>query len=510
MKKAADRVAAVLENLENNLEPAALLARFDAHTMVSKGDLDDNTLGHAYYTVYYGHVKPAHSPISARPSRKTLIELYAPRKTKPSPTSLSVVEQTNPAVYASNVCDEILQYNHVVPPPVFCRAIRNVHPRELKNDYYHDPNICGATFEEHLAMVNRRLRAYFSSNRDLDDVLSGIKKCLCLRMLSSNMYYYRDNPAGLDPEIAKLMQFYTLTDFLHASSPDAYRNHLHMIRKYNALKIFIDKLVALGPSFLSTHYFIFDEITHNLDLGLFDRLYDEPAYFPCADFPQCITELKRNISADDILFSMQLRNHSLNHKQIVDNGLMLLQFFENRIKQDNALALNTTEDDDVAHEVFQMTGQAIQHLPLPLHTHEHTLFAKFDKKLLDKIRMISIPLTKKKKVLPLPIRIHSVPFQALIISPRMFRARNIPYRSGSVSVHRASPPPSGSVSVHRPGSVQRMSPPPSVSVHRASPPPPSSPRTKKRSRSPSPSRSHSEKRPRGGAKSKTRRSKTRK
>jgi hypothetical protein len=494
MKKAADRVAAVLENLENNLEPAALLARFDAHTMVSKGDLDDNTLGHAYYTVYYGHVKPAHSPISARPSRKTLIELYAPRKTKPSPTSLSVVEQTNPAVYASYVCDEILQYNHVVPPPVFCRAIRNVHPHELKNDYYHRDEICGATFEEHLAMVNRRLNEYFLFNRDLDDVLSGIKKCLCLRMLSSNMYHYRDKPAGLDPAIAKLMQFYTLTDFLHASSPDAYHNHLHMIRKYNALKIFIDKLVALGPSFLSTHYFIFDEITHNLDLGLFDRLYDESAYFPCADFPQCITELKRTISAEniDVLFSMPI--HSLSHKQIVDNGLILLQFLENRIKQDNALALDTTADDYVAHEVFQITGEAIDQLPVHTHQHEYTLFAKFDKKLLDKIR-ISIPLKKKKKViLPRPIRMHSVPFQELvqlIISPRMFRARNIPYRSGSVSVHRASPPPSGS-------------------VHRASPPPPSSPRTKKRSRSPSPSRSHSEKRPRGGAKSKTRRYKTRK
>jgi hypothetical protein len=454
------------------------------------------------------------------PKTTSLLKMYEQTSAATAATSatasINVVKQTDPAVYVASVCDAILPYTHmIIPAPLFCQVIRNVHPRELKNDYYHDPNICGATFEEHLVMVNARLRAYFLSNRDLDDVLSGIKKCLCLRMLSSNMYYYRDNPAGLVPAIAKLMQFYTLTDFLHASSPDAYHNHLHMIRKYNALKRFIDKVLGLGPSFMSTHYFIFDEITHNLDLGLFDRLYDEPAYFPCADFPQCITELKRNISAEniDVLFSMPI--HSLSHKQIVDNGLILLQFLENRIKQDNALALDTTADDYVAHEVFQITGEAIDQLPVHTHPHEYTLFAKFYKKLLDKIR-ISIPLKKKKKViLPRPIRMHSVPFQELvqlIISPRMFRAaRNSPYR----------PYRSGSVSVHRPGSVQRMSPPPSVSVHRASPPPsgsvhraspppPSSPRTKKRSRSPSPSRSHSEKRPRGGAKSKTRRSKTRK
>ena len=506
--KINNRVASILARLPNNLEPDALLRAINEPTMVSKGDLDNNTLGHAYYTLYHGLDRPRSS---VTPASISLLKLYGvnPSAAAEKAAALNVVKQTNPAVYASDVCDAILQYNGVIPPDVFCQAIRNVHPRELKNVYYHLNEICGATFEEHLTMVNRRLNQYFLFNLNLDDVLSGIKKCLCLRMLSSNMYYYRDNPARLDPAIAKLMQFYTLTDFLHASSREAFNAHLHMIGKYNALKRFIDKVLGLGPSFMSTHYFIFDEITHNLDLGLFDRLYDEPAYFPCADFPQCITELKRNISAEniDVLFSMPI--HSLSHKQIVDNGLILLQFLENRIKQDNALALDTTADDYVAHEVFQITGEAIDQLPVHTHPHEYTLFAKFYKKLLDKIR-ISIPLKKKKKViLPRPIRMHSVPFQELvqlIISPRMFRARNIPYRSGSVSVHRASPPPSGSVSVHRPGSVQRMSPPPSVSVHRASPPPsgsvrsmspppPSSPRSRKRRRE-----------ERGGARTKSKRS----
>ena len=506
-----NRVAQLLAKLPNNLEPDALLVAINEPTMGSKGDLDNDTLGHAYYTLYYGLERPRSS---VRPVGTSLLELYGVKPSAAEATSataaINVVKQTEPAVYASAVCDAVLQYT-VIPPDVFCQAIRNVHPHELKNDYYHDPNICGYPFNAYLEMVNARLQEYFTANRMLDDVLSGIKKCLCLRILSNNMYHYRDNPVGLDPAIQKLMRFYTSTHFLHPSSQAAFDSHAHMVLKYHALKRFIDKVLELGPLFMSDHYFIFGEITHNLELSLFDRLYEEPAYFSCANFPQCITDLKRNISADDILFSMQLHSGAVSYEKNVENGLILLQFLVNRIKQDNALSLNTTDDYDVAHEVFQMTGQSIEHLNLAHSKHARTLFAKFDKEIFDMIS--GMPSSKRKKVLPLPIRIHSTPFQALPISPHMFRARNIPiHRASPPPVHRASPPP-----VHRasPPPVHRASPPP---VHRASPPPP--PRNNKRSRSrsrspsrspsPSPSRSRSKKRPRGGAKSKTRRSKTRK
>jgi hypothetical protein len=230
-------VASVLAKLSNNLEPAALLLALNSN----KGNLDNDTLCHAYYTVYYGREKPKSSVL---PSTSSLMGLYGRSDTPSLPPP--VVVQTDPAVYASDVCDVVLQYNDVVPQHVFRHAIRNVHPHELKNDYYHRDEICGFPFDAYLGMVNARLHAYFSSNRNLDDVLSGIKKCLCLRMLSNNMYHYRDHPAGLvlDPAIVKLMQFYTLTGFLHPSSEEAFGKHAHMIRKYKQLQKIIEELTS--------------------------------------------------------------------------------------------------------------------------------------------------------------------------------------------------------------------------------------------------------------------------
>jgi hypothetical protein len=78
----ADRVASVLENLPNDLEPAALLATFDA--LPTKGGMDNDTLGHAYYTVYYGHVKPPFSPL-ARPIMSLVASYAHAQKPKPKP-----------------------------------------------------------------------------------------------------------------------------------------------------------------------------------------------------------------------------------------------------------------------------------------------------------------------------------------------------------------------------------------------------------------------------------------
>ena len=268
--ESADRVASVLAKLPNDLEPAALLATFDA--LPTKGGMDNDTLGHAYYTVYYGYEKPPFSPRA--PVSTSLLALYSIQKTKPKPKSLRVVEQTEPAVYASAVCDAVLQYDGVIPPHVFCQAIRNVHPHELKNDYYHRAEICGYTFDTHLEMVNAKLQEYFSANRNLDDVLSGIKKCLCLRMLSNNMYYYRDRDklAGLDPAIAKLMQFYTLTGFLHLSSEEAFGKHAHMIRKYKQLQNVIEELIS--PNF--------KKYANTMSPNIVSIVTVEPAYFEIA------------------------------------------------------------------------------------------------------------------------------------------------------------------------------------------------------------------------------------
>ena len=235
-----NRVAQLLAKLPNDLEPDALFRAINAPTMGSKGDLDNDTLGHAYYTLYYGLVKPRSS---VTPPSTSLLKLYG---VKPSAAeAINVVKQTDPAVYVASVCDAILPYTHmIIPAQLFCQVIRNVHPRELKNDYYHDPIICGYPFDTYLKMVNARLQEYFTDNRSLDDVLSGIKKCLCLRILSNNMYHYRDHPAGLDPAIQKLMRFYTSTDFLHASSQEAFSKHAHMVRKYKQLQHVIEELIS--------------------------------------------------------------------------------------------------------------------------------------------------------------------------------------------------------------------------------------------------------------------------
>ena len=237
------RVAQFLAKLPTNLEPDALLRAINKPTMGSKGDLDNDTLGHAYYTLYYGLDKPLSS---VRPADTSLLGLYSAATS--AAEAINVVKQTDPAVYVESVCDAILPHTSmIIPAPLFCQVIRNVHPRELKNDYYHNPIICGYQFDEYLKMVNARLQEYFTANRSLDDVLSGIKKCLCLRMLSNNMYYYRDHPAVLEPAIQKLMQFYTYTDFLHVSSQEAFSNHAHMVRKYKQLQHVIEELIS--PSF---------------------------------------------------------------------------------------------------------------------------------------------------------------------------------------------------------------------------------------------------------------------
>ena len=257
--------------------------------------------------------------------------------------------------------------------------------------------------------------------------------------------------------------------------------------------MFIARLLDLGPSFLSTHYFTFREVTNNLELVLFDDLYGEQAYFACESFPH---GLKRNISSDDILHSMQLLSASPNNKEIVDAGLTLLQFLVNRIKQDNALSRDTKDDYYVVHEVFQMTGEAIDQLPVATHPHEHALFMNFGNEIIAITRVMNSKRERKskrsKREKVYSLRMYSSPFQALIISPRMFRA-GLRVRASPPPV-RVSPPP---VRVSPP--PVRVSPPPV----RVSPPP-------VRVSPPPHHVSNTRKRPRGGAKSKTRRSKTRK
>jgi hypothetical protein len=359
------RVASILARLPNNLEPDALLRAINEPTMVSKGDLDNNTLGHAYYTLYHGLDRPLSS---VTPASTSLLKLYGvnPSAAAEKAAALNVVKQTDPAVYVASVCDDILRHS-IIPVQLFCQAIRNVHPHELKNDYYHRDEICGATFEKHLVMVNARLRAYFLSNRDLDDVLSGIKKCLCLRILSNNMYHYRDNPAGLVPAIAKLMQFYTLTDFLHASSPDAYRNHLHMIMKYKQLNELIEELInPKFKQFLRATNCVFDEIVRVEPGDFYVRIRDVASGTP-HELPHTLPILQalvasRNrpvpprMSSSDMVHKVQSHLLDPNPRIAFDEGIRFMKLVMDGVKK-RELPLESVFDD--LYKIYERTVDAL-------------------------------------------------------------------------------------------------------------------------------------------------------
>jgi hypothetical protein len=356
-----NKVVAVLKSLAPNLEPPALL---DA---IRKGDVDSNILGHAYYTVYY---KRQHAPLP-RPKNLSLLQLYAPRVSPPPPPSLEVVKQTGPRDYVASVCDTILPYDTpVIPPQVFCQAIRNVHPHELKNDYYHLDEICGYPFNEYLErVVNDRLRDYFSVGRSLDDVLNGIKKCLCLRILSNNMYYYREHLDDLDPDIQRLMQFYTLTNFLHDSSQEVFDSHLHMILNYKQLKEVVEELVnPVIKGVLDASQFRFHSIAMHHILNTFVVIISDhgggmrelisPILPTLQAFVASRTRpIPPRMTSNDMLHKVQ--SSYSNKRLMFDEGIRLMKVLINQVKT-RQLPLSDVFDD--LYKIYEHTAYALRKL----------------------------------------------------------------------------------------------------------------------------------------------------
>jgi hypothetical protein len=350
-------VDAVLKSLAPNLEPRALLE-------ISTGAQDINTLGHAYYTHYYGRTfEPLPRPISS-----SLLQLFTPAL--PAARANNVVNQTDPTVYVASVCDAILPHT-IIPARLFCQAIRNVNPRELKNDYYHLDEICGYPFNEYLErVVNARLRDYFAAGRSLDDVLNGIKKCLCLRILSNNMYYYREHPDELDPAIQRLMQFYTLTNFLHDSSQEVFDSHRHMILNYNQLKGVVEELVT--PEFkgvLDASQFRFDRVAmHHRNPNKFVVVISDPGgrmrELPSPLLPTLqafvasrIRPIPPRMTSNDMLHKVQL---SYSNKRLMfDEGIRLMKVLITRVKT-RELPLSHVYDD--LSKIYEHTAYALRKL----------------------------------------------------------------------------------------------------------------------------------------------------
>jgi hypothetical protein len=320
--------------------------------------------------------------------------------------------------------------NYLMSPDVFAEALRTISPREITSSYYHHRLICHNNFNDFLTHMNQTLKTYFVTpayavGPPMNQLLNGIIKCICLRVLSRSAYHYAYIATHElnDNAMKHLLAFYRMTNLIHAWDENSFDQHEKIIHKYDVFKGFITELLNLPYwrlPFLSTHYFTFREVTNDLELVLFDNLYGELAYFTCARFPHCITELKRDISSQDILHSMELQTGVFPHnpEAIVTAGLILLQFLVNRITQDNALSRNTIADYNVARNVLKLTHE---HLSDATHPHEYALFNEF-------VRIVMTPqFTNSETAPPPPPRMDSSPFQALHISHHMFRAdRNTP------------------------------------------------------------------------------------
>lgn len=350
------KVDAVLKSLAPNLEPRALLE-------ISTGAQDINTLGHAYYTHYYGRT---FEPLP-RPTSSSLLQLLTPAL--PAARANNVVNQTDPTVYVASVCDAILPHT-IIPARLFCQAIRNVNPHELKNDYYHLDEICGYPFNEYLErVVNARLRDYFAAGRSLDDVLNGIKKCLCLRILSNNMYYYREHPDELDPAIQRLMQFYTLTNFLHDSSQEVFDSHRHMILTYNQLKGVVEELVT--PEFkgvLDASQFRFDRVAmHHRNPNQFVVVISDRGGGMCellspllptlqAFIASRIRPIPPRMTSNDMLH--KVRSYS-NKRTMFDEGIRFMKILIQQVKT-GELPLSHVYDD--LTQIYERTADALHHM----------------------------------------------------------------------------------------------------------------------------------------------------
>ena len=425
------QIYSILSDLKTNLTPRDLYTELNQLRIPLM--IDFNDLGHAYYGYYWKQSN------QAQPILKNQIISKGEILARIMANKIEIKEPfqvPNATAHGDEPHDRVCNVNYapnnyLMSPDVFAEALRTISPRELNSRYYHHHSICHGDFITFLNHMNHTLQTYFETpayavGPEMNQLLNGIIKCICLRVLSRSAYHYayRATDELNDNAMKHLLAFYRMTNLIHEWDENSFDQHVKIIHKYDVFKGFITELLDLsywGPSFLSTHYFTFREVTNDLELVLFDNLYGELAYFTCARFPHCITELKRDISSQDILHSMQLQTGLFprNPEAIVTAGLILLQFLVNRITQDNALSRNTIADYNVARSVLKLTHDYL-YLSHATHQYEYELFNEL-------IRQFT-----NSETAPPPPRMDSSPFQALHISHRMFRAyRNSP-------LHRAS------------------------------------------------------------------------
>ena len=284
-----------LDMIHNTLAPLKpnLVAK-DLYKILEK-NIKDNLfeLGYAYYTVYY-HRQPIKF---TRPKSSSVLDVYLfTEPTEPIPTFVQMTDHSTPAHEACKYDD-----NFDMNPEQFITALRNIHPFEIMGNYYHNPNICDVDFSSFLTNLSNALGSYFNDTNVsiLRNFLSGIKKCICLRVLSINAYYYGHHAIAQlshDPAMEQLLRFYVISNLIHEWSIEKYESHLFMIRKYNELNLFIESVLSVAPTILSDNDFRFDSIQliiGKMRFRVIDTLYNESRTFALSDFPEFTNDPRR-------------------------------------------------------------------------------------------------------------------------------------------------------------------------------------------------------------------------
>ena len=199
-----DEIHNLLSQLAPHLPHDALLNKLtEKHVPIA----NLNELGHAYYNHYYNRAPPSFAPLP-RPSSSSIVASHNPPRIRllKLPDFVRVTDHVTPAHDACNIVHDA---HYIMKPEDFIRALKNIHPTEMTGAYYHNEHICDVSFESILMRVNDTVISLFKGNQVihvLQKLLSGIEKCMCLRVLSRNAYYYGHRAAHLIHDQDQAMQ----------------------------------------------------------------------------------------------------------------------------------------------------------------------------------------------------------------------------------------------------------------------------------------------------------------
>ena len=376
-----DLIHNTLKNLEQNLSADALFKILNKKT-TDKKQLHE--LGYVYYTSYYGKKElPKFEPLPQ--PKLNLLELYRPTPPKPPKPMPTFTQMTEHAAPAHGVCDIQYLNDFKMTPEQMTETLRNIHPFEMMSSYYHNENVCDDDFRASLLKVEREVTSYFEErDNTLNQLLSGLKKCICLRALSNNAYHYAHRAiAQLSayPDMQELLKFYVMSDLIHEWNNQKYESHLHMIVKYNELTQFVQSVLSVPQTFLSADDFEFDSIEilfGRLVFWVWDNLYQIARMFVWSDFPSFADDrvreafkinhlkrlqsmkisaeqlrLARTIQVNDFLHNLQIHYHDPDLKSVLDRGIHHLSEVIKNMNQ-GKVRLNESTYTDL-HAMFKLT-----------------------------------------------------------------------------------------------------------------------------------------------------------